>query len=263
MRHGPILRPCLVPSGALGAGGGEKRKPGVSVTGSTPRGLLQPGDRLVVRFEDDMDYGHERLIQWTVFGDGDFVVLTPDRDLYSESEGDWKEAILMTGWKAYPARGMPPELVQFELPMEDSEVSAQIKLGRTEASARRRDEAARVVAPSPRKAFTWQGKALKIPGVTWADEVRARVARPKFRVRRKAPPQKPDTSLAAPKDSVWLISAPGFAGHAFGTEVVFTFGLVVFRSHGIFAVAEGNPVALVKLADVGGLAVSKATGWEA
>ena len=65
----------------------------------------------------------------------------------------------MMGLKSYPARGMPPELVQFELPMEDSEVSAPIKLGRTEAPALHRDEAARVVAPSPSKAFTWQGKA--------------------------------------------------------------------------------------------------------
>ena len=77
----------------------------------------------------------------------------------------------MTGLKFYPARGMPPELVQFELPMEDPEILAQIKLGRTEASALRREEAARVVAPAPSKAFTWQGKALKIPGVTWADEL--------------------------------------------------------------------------------------------
>ena len=117
MRHGPLLRPCMVPSGALGAGGGEKRKTGVSVAGSSLLGLFQPGDRLVVRFEDDMDYGHERLIPCPVFGDGGFIVLTPDGDLYSESESDWKEAILMTGLKSYPARGMPPELVQFELPM--------------------------------------------------------------------------------------------------------------------------------------------------
>ena len=69
----------------------------MSVAGSTLLGHLQPGDRLVVRFEDDMDYGYERLILWPVFGDGDFVVLTPNGDLYSESEGNWKEAILMTG----------------------------------------------------------------------------------------------------------------------------------------------------------------------
>ena len=158
MRHGHILRPCMVPSGALGAGGGEKRKPGVSVAGSTLLGLLQPGDRLVVRFEDDMDYGHARLILWPVFCDGDFVVLTPDGDLYSESESDRKEAILMMGLKSYPARGMPSELVRFELPIEDSEVSAQIKLGRTEAFALRRDEATRVVAPSPSKASCGKGR---------------------------------------------------------------------------------------------------------
>ena len=147
--------------------------------------------------------------------------------------------------------------------MDDPVVLAQIKLGRTEASALRRDEAARVVAPAPSKAFTWQGKALKIPGVTWADELRARGARPKFRMRKKAPPLKPDTSLAAREGFVWLISAPGFSGHAFGTEVVLAFGSVVFGSHGIVAAAEGIPVELVKLADVGGLATSKATGWTA
>ena len=47
---------------------------------------------------------------------------------------------MITGLRSYPARGMPPELLQSELPMEDPEVLAQIKLGRTEASARRRDE---------------------------------------------------------------------------------------------------------------------------
>ena len=87
-----------------------------------------------------MEYGHERLILWPVFGDGDYVVLTAVGDLYSDSDCDWKEAILMTGLKSYPARGMPPELVQFKLPMEDPEILAQIKLGRTKAFALRRED---------------------------------------------------------------------------------------------------------------------------
>ena len=33
--------------------------------------------KLDCRFEDDMEYGHERLILWPVFDDGDFGVLTP------------------------------------------------------------------------------------------------------------------------------------------------------------------------------------------
>ena len=117
---------------------------------------------------------HLAMRSLSLIGDNDYVVLLADRDLYSESESDWKEATLMTGLKSYPARGMAPELVQFELPMEDPEILAQSKLCRTEAFALRREEAARVVALAPSKAFTWQGKALKLPGVTWADELRAR-----------------------------------------------------------------------------------------
>ena len=157
-------------------------------------------------------------------------------------------------------QGHAPRTCPIRAPHSDSEVSAQIKLGRAEASALRRDEAARVVAPVPSKAFTWQGKALKIPGVAWADMLRALGARPKFRVQKKAPPLKPDTSLAAPDGSVWLIPAPGFAAHPFGTEVVLACGSVVFGSHGIFAAAEGIPVELVKLAYVGRFAAAKATG---
>ena len=159
----------MVPSAASGAGS-EKRKPGVSVAGSSMLRLLLPGDRLVVRFEDAVEYGHERLILWPVFGDGDYVVLTADGDVYSESESDWKEAILMTGLKSNSAGGMPPEPVLFELTIVDPEILSQIRLGRAEALALRREEAARVVAPAPSKAFMWRGEALKSFGVMWADE---------------------------------------------------------------------------------------------
>ena len=135
----------------------------------------------------------------SLIGDGEYVVLRADGDRCSESESDWKGATLMTGLTFYPDRGMPPELVQFELPMEDPEFLAQIKLGRTVGCALRREEAVRVVAPAPSKAFTCQGKALKLPGVTWADALRARGARPRFRLQKRAPPLKPDASLAAPE----------------------------------------------------------------
>ena len=95
----------------------------------------------------------------SLIADGGFVVPTADEDLYSESESDWKEATLMTGMISFSARGMPPEFVHFELTMEDPGILSQIGLGRTEALALRRDEAARVVAPAPSKAFTWQREA--------------------------------------------------------------------------------------------------------
>ena len=104
------------------------QKPGTVVSGSSLHGPLLPGDRLVVRFEDDRNYGHERLVLWPVFagdnGASEYVILTADGDMYSESLDDWNEAIVMTALGAYPARGMPPNLVQFSLLLEDTELSA-------------------------------------------------------------------------------------------------------------------------------------------
>ena len=59
-----------------------------------------------------------------------------------------------------------------------------------------------------------------------------------------------------------IISAPGFAAHLLGSEVVLASGSVAFGSHGIFAAAEGTHVELVKLAEVGGFAAAKAIGWK-
>ena len=116
------------------------------------------------------------------------------------------------------------------------------------------------MAPGPSKAFTWQGKVLKFPGVTRAVELRARGARPQFRVLKIAPPLKPGAPLAVPEGSFGLIPAPGFPPHPAESEVVLASGSVVFGSFGVFAAAEGICVELMKLGDFIGFAIAKATG---
>ena len=100
-----------MPSGALVAGG-EQRKPGFSVAGSSPLGPHLPGECLVVRFKDDMEDGRERLILLFDSGDGDCFVLTADGEVYSERESDWNEAILMIiSAPGFGAQFFGPEVV--------------------------------------------------------------------------------------------------------------------------------------------------------
>ena len=188
------MRRCTPPlPGAVADGEARSRpKPSTVVPGSSLRGELRPGDRLVVRFEDDMEYGHERMVLWLMFGDADgaseYVILSPNGDLYSEACADWKEAIVMTGLERYPAAGLPPNLAQFTDPLDKTAVRNQVKKGRLEAARLRKAEPDCPVAKAPESAFDWQGKSLNIPVVAWRDEVRSQGRLPLHRFTRKAGP---------------------------------------------------------------------------
>ena len=62
---------------------------GTVVSESSRHGLLLPGYLLVVRFEDDMNYGHESLVLWPVFagdhGASKYVIVTTDKNMHFKS----------------------------------------------------------------------------------------------------------------------------------------------------------------------------------
>ena len=217
------------------------------MSASTLCGLLRPGDKLIVTYEGDPGYGHERLVLWPAFagddGADEYVILTAGGDMYSEALTDWKDVIIMTGKSTYPTTGVPAELVQFALPMERGAVLREIKRGRAEARNLRRSEPARKVAEVPTGGFDWHGKALDLPKVSWLDNLRVDVV-PGRRMKSKTepiapakmreempPPVSPD--LKAAEGYVWLL-AESVATLAAGTEVEMDPTCVVLGNKAIF-----------------------------
>ena len=64
------------------------------------------GTRLLVRYEDDPRYWHERLVVQRVFNDGGWIIYTPHGDLYFEDYDCWAEALEREGprYDRVPAR---------------------------------------------------------------------------------------------------------------------------------------------------------------
>ena len=87
-------------------------------------------------------------------GANEWVILTEQGDVYNEGVADWSGAMITTGLKAYSDE-MPPHLMQFGLPLEQTEVLAQIKVGRAEAQRLRANNPARLPAVVPTKGYDW------------------------------------------------------------------------------------------------------------
>ena len=173
----------------------------------------------------------------------------------------------MTGRTSHPTSGMPPELVQFSLPLTPEQVLAEIKKGRAEARRLRNAEPHRKVPDSvPVSGFDWHGKALAIPKMSWLDNFRvdlggggSRRLKKKTGLREvpaepRTPTPKPDGSidLGAADGHVWPIAEAG-SGFALGSEVALTSGGAVCGTKAVYAHGEKRVfVEQVPLAEVAG-----------
>ena len=61
-----------------------------------------PGSRLLVYFEDDPGWGHERLVTWPLTSER-LLVLTGDGDHYDEAVGDYSYVADISGSTELPA----------------------------------------------------------------------------------------------------------------------------------------------------------------
>ena len=119
------------------------------------------GLRVVVTYEDDPGWLHERLLLWVIEPDR-FVVLTPDGDMYEETQDTWLTAQIMTGRRYFPLG--PANVVAFADPLEDAEMRRHITEGRSEEDRISAAESHTVTA-GPGSYFNWSGelKALSTP----------------------------------------------------------------------------------------------------
>ena len=62
-----------------------------------------PGLRLLVSYDDDPGYHHERILEYPV-APGEWVIRTPDRDEYAELVSSWSDTSVMSGRPVYPER---------------------------------------------------------------------------------------------------------------------------------------------------------------
>ena len=116
-------------AGAVVAWPPAKRGPDLGVPGEALRQKqLQPGRRLLVCFDDDPGWWHERLLIYPEW-DSHWWVLSGDGDLYTEDMKDWVTVYDTTGSRDYPD-GLQGGLVQFSHPVDDDELLNLIQLVR-------------------------------------------------------------------------------------------------------------------------------------
>ena len=151
---------------------------------------FRPGLRLLVSYETDPGWHHERVLLSPVI-DNDWVVLTPDDDVYSESLSDWKSVEVLTGLDTYPA-SVVRGVVQFGEPLGDEELLRFVASARETAVQERALRPGRIYPADCSVALSWDGGALAIPPPAWHARVRGLsssrrhlvVSRPRPRFRR-------------------------------------------------------------------------------
>ena len=145
---------------------------------------FRPGLRLLVSYETDPGWHHERLLLSPVIND-DWVVLTPDDDVYAESLSDWKSVEVLSGLGTYPA-SVVGGVVQFGEPLGDEELLRLVATARETAVQERALRPGRIYPADCSVALSWDGGALAVPPLAWHARVRRRVAR-----KQKAPRRVP------------------------------------------------------------------------
>ena len=90
--------------------------------GSWTEALL-PGARIGVRYQDDPNYVHERIIGWPV-SDTAWLILTPHDHEYIEDFTDWSAFFLLTGQHRYGGHvGDGDEVIAFDDSLTDDALS--------------------------------------------------------------------------------------------------------------------------------------------
>ena len=136
----------------------------VSVSRAALKLRFRPGLRLLVSYETDPGWHHERVLLSPIIDD-DWLVLTPDDDVYSESLSDWKSVEVLTGLDTYPA-SVVGGVVQFGEPLGDEELLRLVASSRETAVQERALRPGRIYPADGSVVFSWDRGALAIPPPT-------------------------------------------------------------------------------------------------
>ena len=99
---------------------------------------IEPGSRLLVAYDEDPGFLHERLALWPVSeGRWVFGVPGPDR-LYEQSFDDFVYVGDVTGEKELPVGARRYEVVSFDRPLSNEALDTLIREGQREAERERK-----------------------------------------------------------------------------------------------------------------------------
>lgn len=136
---------------------------------------LRPGLRLLVTFEGEPGWHHERVLLYPWLGD-QWIILMPDGDEYAEALGWWNTRSVLTGKEAYPAEAIG-RLVQFREPIDDETLLEVVVRARKMAAKELRLRPGVVPPPSQAVALSWDGTPLAIPRRTVGECIARRFGR--------------------------------------------------------------------------------------
>ena len=208
--------------------------PGVALQ----RRHLLPGRRLLVRFEDDPGYWHERVLLWPSWEHA-WWITTGDGDTYEETPEDWAGAYDVTGRAAWPQ--LDGGMVQFAAPLPNDELLQMIVEKRSQVDREYADTHQNEPAPKKMPGWhNWRGELSNLP-----KRLRGFADRTAAEDRAAAPGRMPSgpalgtspADLAAGPNCMWLVVAPPrgeAANFPVGCEVDLSEDAVVLGDHAIF-----------------------------
>lgn len=190
--------------------------------GSRPgswREQLLPGARIGVRYGEDPNFVHERILGWPA-SDSAWLILTPHDHEYIEDFDDWTAVFPLTGLGGYGDHVLDSdEVIAFESPLEDAALVEFVTRARRLVRVAQRDEPAvyPARASEPKDYVDWDGGRTAMPAEGRVSSLRDRtglfgVGRPKRRVSFKSAPRTGPPSLPPPRDP-----PPGAAADASDT----------------------------------------------
>ena len=220
---------------------------GVAVPGdSLSHSQLQPGKRLLVKFSDDPQWWHERVLLYEVWS-GEWMILTADDDEYSEVLADWIEVHDISGKEKYPT-GLRGGVVRFSEAMSDDELLRRILQARRLAYGVRRNYPGRSAPEELVSWFSWTGARQPLSVESVVDKVRRRFTSKTTPV---APPRLPGPRLAdSPEKALKLDDGCVWMVVRSSSRSIFSVGMSVDSPKNIRCVGEFG-----LFTDAGGYAV--------
>ena len=250
-----------------------------------------PGQRLLVEFDEDPGYSHERLLLWPVFSDEEeWIVLTPHWDRYLERRCDWSSVFLMNGRRVFPDSAQP-EVIHFEAVVDDEAFAEEVGAARLEARTEQVSLPGRVAAAEPATGLTWDGGTRELPSSGIGDAIRRRLrgkrpvaAPPATSLDHGTPPATPERGADTPVGSglmlpeaespnralvpkpghTWVVSTIGARRYSVGQEIRLGEQSMVFGEHALHIDDSAECVAceLVAIADLRDFIDRKRAGLE-
>ena len=90
------------------------------------------------------------------------MIYTADGDEYLECTADWEQIWDITGLKRYPT-DVPPDLIQFEEPVEKPEFIALVRSARAAAKLERAARPSETASEDPSHGWTWDKAKMAFP----------------------------------------------------------------------------------------------------